>query len=530
MGNAKKELVRAPSVTAFAGGGRSFETLSPGLQGQAVRRLGSLAALLTGLFIGTTVLRNLAFHLETGLESLHLVISNIFSVAFAFTSLALYFFARRSRNHTLVLRVGLAYEVLACLSVALLEAFITDFSHPIVRLSLIALFIMIFPVAVPARPRIRIGTTLLSYLTLPAAIYIARAFGKPLDHVVFVLLPTLTATIAALMVSWIVHGMNVQLQRARTLGAYELVKKLGEGGMGEVWLGKHRMLARPAAIKLVSRERVGMNKDVALLRFEREAQATSLLRSPHTVELYDFGVSDDGVFYYVMELLLGADLQSTIKEHGPMPAGRVIHILRQACKSLGEAHGRRLVHRDIKPGNLFLCNVGSDLDYVKVLDFGLVKPETTAETAKKEIELTLENAVTGTPAYMAPEVAMTRKVDHRADIYALGCVGYFLLTGELVFDGETPIQVAMKHVSDTPVPPSERTELDIPHQLDVLILRCLAKDPDDRPVSADALGALLGELAEHYPWTPAQAEQWWKANLPDLVAPPAPGVESTLTH
>lgn len=519
MAHRNKELVRAPGPSAYAAGGPSFATLSPDLQGQAVRRLGSLAGLLAGLFVVTAVFRNILFRINPEFTRTQLLVGNSFSAGFIATSLALYLFARRSRNYPLVLAVGLAYEVLGCMSVALIEGFITDLSQPTVRLSLIAIFLMIFPVAVPARPKVRIAATFISFMTLPLALYISHALGKPVDHVAFVLLPTFTAAVAALLVTWIVHGMNVQLQRARTLGAYELVRKLGEGGMGEVWLGKHRMLARPAAIKLVSQDRVGASQDVALLRFEREAQATSLLRSPHTVELYDFGTSDDGVFYYVMELLVGADLQTIVDEHGPMPAGRAIHVMRQACKSLVEAHSRRLVHRDIKPANLFLANVGSDLDYVKVLDFGLVKPESNAE-GRKELELTLDNAVAGTPAYMAPEVAMTRKVDHRADIYALGCVGYFLLTGDLVFDGETPIQVAMRHVNDEPLAPSERSELDVPHQLDVLILRCLAKAPEERPESTAALLELLTELSRPHPWTPADAASWWQTHLPELITRP----------
>jgi serine/threonine protein kinase len=252
------------------------------------------------------------------------------------------------------------------------------------------------------------------------------------------------------------------------------------------------MLARPAAIKLIRPEMLSANgtedAQLAVKRFHREAEAAANLRSPHTVELFDFGVTEDQTLYFVMELLEGMDLESMVKKYGPMPPARVIHILRQACESLAEAHARGLVHRDIKPANIHVGHVGILDDFVKVLDFGLVK----SVSASSEVSLgTAVGRTPGTPAYMAPEMALGETVDGRADIYALGCVAYYLLTGKLVFDAENTFQMVAKHLHHKPVPPSERGAIAIPEKLEEVVLSCLAKNPDDRPSSAAALAQSL---------------------------------------
>jgi serine/threonine-protein kinase len=226
------------------------------------------------------------------------------------------------------------------------------------------------------------------------------------------------------------------------------------------------------------------------------------------VDLYDFGVTDDGAFYYVMEMLDGLDLATLVGRFGPLPAGRVVHLLRGACHSLGEAHGQGLIHRDVKPANIFTCRLGPDLDFVKVLDFGLVK--STGEEAGGATALTQEGSVAGTPAFMAPEMALgDGSVDGRADIYALGCVGYWLLTGQPVFAADTPVGTLLKHVQEKPIPPSRRTELEIPEELDSVILACLAKDPADRPQTAEELDARLAACTVAA-WTHEMAADWWK--------------------
>jgi serine/threonine protein kinase len=298
-------------------------------------------------------------------------------------------------------------------------------------------------------------------------------------------------------------------QQARTFGSYQLESLLGRGGMGEVWRARHRLLARRAAIKLVRQDAFKGRDDLrlaALARFEREAQATASLRSPHTVELYDFGVSDTGTFYYVMELLEGMDAAALVERFGPLPPERVIHLVSQVCDSLGEAHAAGLVHRDIKPSNLFICRYGRTVDFMKVLDFGLVKPRTDDDS-----HLTTELSVKGTPAFMAPEQAQgDRAIDARSDIYAVGCVAYWLLTGQRVFKGDNAMQVLVQHAYSAPTPLSEHIPNGIPAELNALVMSCLEKDPARRPQSADAVAEALAAIPVDRPWTQTRAREWWR--------------------
>jgi serine/threonine-protein kinase len=289
--------------------------------------------------------------------------------------------------------------------------------------------------------------------------------------------------------------------------------------MGEIYKATHRMLARPAAIKLIRPEVLGTNDpamaDLALKRFRREAEVAANLRSPHTVELYDFGVTEDQTFYFVMELLEGMDLQALVAGHGPQPANRVVHILVQVCESLQEAHGQGMVHRDIKPPNLHIGRLGVRHDFVKVLDFGLVKP--VAGIAAEHSLGTAADITPGTPAYMAPEMALGEQIDGRADLYALGCVAYFLLTGRPVFASTSALQSIARHINDVPPPPSQHAKYPVPEELDRLVLRLLAKRPDDRPASAAELAGALADI-ELPAWTEHDAEQWWT----DAESPRAP--------
>jgi serine/threonine-protein kinase len=315
-----------------------------------------------------------------------------------------------------------------------------------------------------------------------------------------------------------IYRMESEAQKARDLGSYNLVSLLGSGGMGEVWRARHRMLARDAAIKLIRNDLMagqpGHQSEVTRTRFKREAQAIASLQSPHTVYLFDFGISQDGSFYYVMELLDGMSLQMLVEKFGPQPASRVVHILRQVCESLEEAHRRGLIHRDIKPSNIFACSVGIECDFIKVLDFGLVKNVSPHDTG----HLTVTGVSAGTPAYMAPEVAMGEEaIDGRVDIYGLGCVAYFLLTGSPVFEEKTPTATALAHVQKTPVPPSQRSEMHIAARLEEIILRCLAKKPEDRPSSAQELSDLLADCGVPE-WTREDASEWWQTYLPASCA------------
>jgi serine/threonine-protein kinase len=323
--------------------------------------------------------------------------------------------------------------------------------------------------------------------------------------------------------SRIVFRLTRDLSKAQELGSYRLVERIGAGGMGEVWRAEHRMLVRPAAIKLIRPDALGArdreDTETALRRFEREAQATAALQSPNTVEIYDFGMTDEGTFYYVMELLNGMDLKSLVATHGPVPPGRAVFLLRQICHSLWDAHAGGLVHRDIKPANIFACRKGPDYDFVKVLDFGLVKE--VGGAVDPRVQLTMEGVTSGTPGFMAPEeIAFAEpKIDARADIYSVGCVAYWLLTGQLVFEAETPTAMLLRHVRDNPVPPSKRSEFEIPPELDRIVLDCLEKAPEKRPQTAKELSDRLVQCASRAgDWTPAQAQAWWALHAPAVAS------------
>ncbi len=296
------------------------------------------------------------------------------------------------------------------------------------------------------------------------------------------------------------------------LGHYRLMEKIGEGGMGEVWRARHQLLARPCAIKLIRTELLDQSRrEAATERFRLEARSIARLSSPNTVRLYDFGVSETGSFYFVMELLSGMDLSSLVQRFGPLPPERAVHVLRQACRSLGESHAAGLLHRDIKPHNLYLCRLGLDFDVVKVLDFGLVK-----SLSEDAAELTAEGSLTGTPAYMPPERLIGAAVDERSDIYSLGCVAYWMLTGQPLFTGE-PMAVMIHHAR-TPAPSlSKAAAHPVPQRLEQIVLACLEKAPEQRPSSAVELWRQLGELTLAPPWTTERAESWWREHLPELI-------------
>jgi DNA-binding NtrC family response regulator len=312
-----------------------------------------------------------------------------------------------------------------------------------------------------------------------------------------------------------------QLDEGVPLGLYRLMEKLGEGGMGEVWRARHQLLARPCAIKLIRPDRLGeSNREKTIERFRLEATTIARLSSPNTVRLFDFGVTDTGSFYFVMELLEGLDLASLVQRFGPLPAERVVFVMQQACRSLGEAHAGGLLHRDIKPHNLFLCRLGLDFDIVKVLDFGLVKSLREANA-----NLTADGILTGTPAYMPPERVQGGEADERSDIYALGCVAYWMLTGQTVFAGD-PMAMMLHHVRTAPQPPSKSAPWPVPPRLDEIVLACLEKTPKLRPPSAMDLWSQLGEVTATTPWTTGRAESWWREQLPAFAGPP-PGGDPT---
>lgn len=418
-----------------------------------------------------------------------------------------------SRLHTL----GLAYEIAICFVTAVLTFWQYYLAKGLLpNLTWVPVVVIMFPLIMPGPPRRMLAASVTAAGMSPLALVLLDVTGKvttDADAYATACISSAIAVAFAYVGTRVVWGLGRQVTTARELGSYRLEQLLGRGGMGEVWRAQHRMLARPAAVKLIRPVLLGGAEADVLARFEREAQVIAGLRSPHTVTLFDFGVADDGALYYAMELLEGLDADSLIRRFGPVPAGRVIFLLRQLCHSLSEADSRGLVHRDIKPANLFLCRYGQDCDFVKVLDFGLVKA--LGDAGPAEPGLTRENMVHGTPAFIAPEQALGRPdLDGRVDIYAAGCVAYWLLTGELVFNADTAMGLLFHHAHTSPTPPSSRTELPIPASLDRLVLSCLAKDPTDRPASAQELARRLDEVEGAAAWSGDLARDWWARHQP----------------
>ena len=426
---------------------------------------------------------------------------------------------RLSSKPGLLVDVGSGYLVLQCLLVSILGQWAPVPMSP--RVSWVCIPILFYPAIVPNTPKKTLITSLLAASTEPLALIITHLRGVPLHLSAFYLLwdflPTYICAFLVVLPVKIIHNLGQQVRRARELGSYRLEEPLGKGGMGEVFRATHQMLARPAAVKLIRSEILGSSTPAAARviteRFRREAEAAASLRSPHTISLYDFGVAQDGTFFLVMELLDGLDLETLVERFGPVQPERAVYLLRQVCESLAEAHARGLVHRDIKPSNIFTCRMGLEVDFVKVLDFGLVKA--IGDGDQQATLLTAPDSTTGTPAYIAPEIVRGDRVaDHRVDIYTLGCVGYWLLTGRLVFQAPTAIQMMYQHANAVPVPPSHQSELEIPAALDSAILACLAKHPEDRPQNASELSRLLAAAVPRESWSEERAHRWWERHHP----------------
>jgi eukaryotic-like serine/threonine-protein kinase len=434
--------------------------------------------------------------------------------AFA-ASLALFWYTRRSRKSArFLLDLALGYEVFIALNIGILD-YAVAFPEGV---SWIAIIILLFPPVIPSTPRKTFVTALVAASMDPAGALIWKALGievLSLREVLVLAIPNYLCACIAPLISHIIIRLGREVRKAREMGSYVLGERIASGGMGEVWQATHRFLVRPAAIKLIRPEVMGAvtpkQAEVLVQRFRREARAAANLRSPHTIQLYDFGVASDGTFYYVMELLNGLDLQTLVSQHGALPPARVIHILQQACESLAEAHERGLVHRDIKPANIQVCRMGHYYDYVKVLDFGLVKTQRPA--GEIDPGLTAPNAVTGTPAYISPEGALGETVDQRTDIYALGCVAYWMLTAGYVFKAPSALQLMARHIQTPPEPPSKHSETPLPQDLEEIVLACLAKRPSDRPANARELADRLAQCEVVSPWSREDARRWWETRL-----------------
>src|SRR5258705_1095782 len=507
--------VTTPSTLDSSGRPRA---LPDDLLREASRRLAVIALLGATLWVAGTVLGHLAGYPSLGAAAFHLDFSDAVAAASALISLALFFYARRCpRGPHFSLDLGLVYMVFTGIAIGL-----TFHWNPVPSnfpiypmISWTGVVVLISAAFVPSTPAKTLVASLVAVSMTPLTMLLAKARGAwdygPNINVVIMHYPDYLLAGVAVVISHVITKLGHQVAKARELGSYELGELLGRGGMGEVYKATHRMLARPAAIKLIRTEMLGAVDDeaakLAVTRFRREAEAAANLRSQHTVELYDFGVTEDGTLYLVIEFLDGMDLESLVRETGPLPAGRGIHILRQVCDSLEEAHSRGLVHRDIKPANIHLGLVGLHHDFVKVLDFGLVK-EVSSLTPESSMATIPGQMALGTPAYMAPEMALGELVDGRADIYALGCVAYYLLTGQLVFEAEKAFQMIAKLLQTPPVPPSQRTDQPLSPELEDLILKCLAKDARHRPQSARELADALTRVPADA-WGEEEARHWW---------------------
>ena len=434
-----------------------------------------------------------------------------------------YFMRPKAGSDEPAVYLGFGLLIINAFAIATLNEWVPTFpDHRYVSWNTIA--ILTYAIVVPSSPFKMFVACLVAATMDPLAVGIAnlRGFSAPgMFQGILLYYPNYICAVIAVVPSIALHHMERRISSAQELGSYQLAARLGTGGMGEVWRAEHRLLHRPAAIKLVRPEILGVANErearLLLRRFVREAQATAVLDSPHTIDLFDFGLTEEGAFYYVMELLIGRDLESLVRDFGAQPSDRVGYVMRQVCHSLAEAHSRGLVHRDIKPANVYVCRMGLDYDFVKVLDFGLVKYSTGHA---RSTLLTNDQITSGTPAYMAPEVILGEtQVDARADVYSLGCVAYWLLTGHLVFEENSVMKMLIAHLETAPVPPSRRTELPISNDLDQLVLACLEKDAGRRPQNAEVLWQMSLECKGAETWSQAAARQWWKTHLPELTHP-----------
>jgi eukaryotic-like serine/threonine-protein kinase len=376
--------------------------------------------------------------------------------------------------------------------VTLIYAYIAVFARTIIvpssgRETVVAGSMLFAPVVIAAVTLGKVGHNLMA----PGHVF---ALGATLLSIV--------AIVLAAAGSEIIYGLRRQVSAAQQLGSYKLGRKIGEGGNGAVYLAHHIMLRRPTAIKLLLPDKVGADN---LERFEHEVQHMSQLTHPNTVAVYDYGRSPDGIFYYAMEYLGGGiDLENLVRKHGPQPSGRVAQILAQVCGALGEAHDKQIIHRDIKPANIILCQRGGMPDVAKVVDYGLVKEITANGGGHSQVIL-------GTPAYVAPEaVTDPEHVGPGADLYALGAVGYFLLTGKRVFEGKTAVDVCIQHVTAMPRPPSEATTSYIQPELEMILMKCLAKKPEERFGTAIEMAAAIRALPAAKDWDVPDAHLWWR--------------------
>lgn len=514
---AERDLTRTAPPAWLDSVKSPLETMPGDLVLASGRRVRIAALAFAAVWLVILILTNPLSRLLTGhrlLEGAWPIPGNPVVIAGLVLSLALAWYAGRAASPTLrVLRLGVTHQVVTAAMLATLNNWAPGYEgfSPATLILILPIYPAIAPIPVPWLA----VAAFLSATMDPLTWGLASLRGAVPERAVFVHVVDFSVTYLAAAISLlpavIIRGLGHQVQEARAVGSYTLGSLLGKGGMGEVYEATHRLLARKAAVKLVTPQPdldPGAHQR-ALERFRREAAVAAALTSPHTIELYDFGVRDDGQYYYVMELLDGLDLQDMVDRHGPLPPARVAHLLGQAAKSLAEAHEFGMVHRDIKPSNLFVTRRGLELDFLKVLDFGIVKLGADRPAAP-DLNLTQAATPIGTPAYMPPEgVDGAEELSAASDIYALGCSAFWMLTGELPFRASSLMQMLYKHANEAPRKPSAVHGLDLPPALDELVLRCLSKSPAARPANGRDLLEALEPIAAAHPWTQAEAHAWW---------------------
>jgi serine/threonine-protein kinase len=507
----------SPRVEVVAGSGVHLSDETRSLLGVRLRAV----ALAMSCAFGAFLIRDLwlaGHYLDPLVRSFHVVVVAAFLASFAALSLRRPIPLRRLRALELVL-FGMTIAFFITIHYRLVLLRVADGNRVMlmatVKNTVLFVFAMIvlYGMFIPNTWRraaavvgVMVAATLLSPLALRVIHPEVFRFAAPLLTFEIVSENILMLVIGAgvtVYATHIINALRVEVFEARQLNQYQLKRRIGAGGMGVVYLAEHQLLKRPCAIKLIAPDRAGDPK--ALAKFEREVRTTARLSHPNTVEIYDYGRTDDGTFYYVMELLSGLSLADLVERHGPLPAGRAIFLLRQACGALAEAHAVGLVHRDLKPANIFAARRGNLHDFVKILDFGLVLPPPDPSTA----EPSRDRHIAGSPLYMAPEQAIgAARPDARADLYGLGAVAYYLLTGRPPFAGPTTMAVLIVVARD-PVEPPSRHRPGLPPDLERVVLRCLAKSPADRYPDADALDRDLAACVSASDWDFARAADWW---------------------
>ena len=475
---------------------------------------------LTFFIIGTILSLVLPFLLGTNRES-YINVMTVLCAGLSLFSGAVYFVTSSSKISDLeVVIIGFFYVNLGCLAMATAEVVLLS-THAASwdGISGMCIWLVLFPVMVPIHPKLALAAAIIGASTIPVSYSIGVAFGiEPLssEQLVKWFLPPyfcagLSFYAAKRIHKWEEKIVKIQ-EELQELGSYRLESLIAEGGMGKVWKASHKLLPRDAAIKIVSGKMLAKHDqdrvNELLSLFEKEAKAISTLESPHTVSLFDYGINQEGCLYYVMELLKGYDLASVITKFGPQPVGRVVHIISQACKSLEEAHSKKMIHRDIKPGNIFLCKVGVESDFVKVLDFGLVS---ALKNSSKKEDNKKAKSVSGTPGFIAPELLKGEMLDSSADIFALGCVAYWLVSGHPAYNVKS-LKDPFSYVNMVPERLSVRARKQFPDDFEQIIQDTISPDKEKRPNSAAELRILLENCSVADKWREEDAELWWKVH------------------